>query len=56
MSQSAHYTKLPVMKALQLLALIALAAAPSQAQETGGELAKIKEQELEEVRERMCLL
>ena len=44
------------MKALQLLALIALAAAPSQAQETGGELAKIKEQELEEVRDRISTL
>lgn len=44
------------MKALRLLVLIALAAASAQAQETGGELAKIKEQELEEVRDRISAL
>ena len=42
------------MKALlSLSVLVLLAAIPAQAQETGGELAKIKEQELEEVRERI---
>jgi septal ring factor EnvC (AmiA/AmiB activator) len=41
------------MKTLQTLVLLAFLAAPSLAQETGGELAKIKEQELEEVRERI---
>ena len=51
--QRAHYTKLPVMKALQALVFLALLAVSVQAQETGGELAKIKEQELEEVRERI---
>ena len=56
MSQSAHYTKLPDMKALQLFVLVVLAAVSAQAQETGGELAKIKEQELEEVRERISAL
>ena len=44
------------MKALQLLVLAALAAASAQAQETGGELATIKEQELEEVRDRISTL
>jgi septal ring factor EnvC (AmiA/AmiB activator) len=42
------------MKALKpLLFLVFLATVAVQAQETGGELAKIKEQELEEVRERI---
>ncbi len=41
------------MKALQALVFLALLAASAQAQETGGELAKIKEQELEEVRARI---
>lgn len=42
------------MKALwPLLFLVFLLAGPGLAQETGGELAKIKEQELEEVRERI---
>jgi septal ring factor EnvC (AmiA/AmiB activator) len=42
------------MKALVCLSfLIAFAAQPSLSQETGGELAKIKEQELEEVREKI---
>ena len=36
-----------------LLFLVAFAAQPAVSQETGGELAKIKEQELEEVRERI---
>ncbi len=45
------------MKALQpLLFLVVTATAVAQAQETGGELAKIKEQELEEVRERISEL
>ena len=44
------------MKALPLFVLAALAAASAQGQETGGELAKIKEQELEEVRERISTL
>jgi septal ring factor EnvC (AmiA/AmiB activator) len=45
------------MKALVCLSfLIAFAAQPSLSQETGGELAKIKEQELEEVRERISSL
>jgi murein hydrolase activator len=42
------------MKALKpLLILVFLATVAAQAQETGGELAKIKEQELEDVRERI---
>jgi len=42
------------MKALKpLLILVFLAIVVAQAQETGGELAKIKEQELEDVRERI---
>ena len=42
------------MKALAPLAiLVFLATVPAIGQETGGELAKIKEQELEEVRERI---
>ncbi len=46
-----------IMKALQpLLFLVVTATAVAQAQETGGELAKIKEQELEEVRERISEL
>ncbi len=45
------------MKALQsLLFLVIAATAMAQAQETGGELAKIKEQELEDVRERISEL
>ena len=45
------------MKALQpLLFLVIAATAVTQAQETGGELAKIKEQELEDVRERISEL
>lgn len=45
------------MKALQsLLFLVIAATAVAQAQETGGELAKIKEQELEDVRERISEL
>ena len=45
------------MKALQpLLFLIIAATAVTQAQQTGGELAKIKEQELEDVRERISEL
>ena len=45
------------MKALQLLLFLVFAAtAMTQAQETGGELAKIKEQELEDVRERISEL
>ena len=45
------------MKALQpLLFLVFAATAITQAQETGGELAKIKEQELEDVRERISEL
>jgi len=43
-----------IMKALKpLLILVFLAIVVAQAQETGGELAKIKEQELEDVRERI---
>ena len=38
------------------LLILILAAMPAQAQETGSELAKIKEQELEEVRERISSL
>jgi septal ring factor EnvC (AmiA/AmiB activator) len=46
-----------IMKALQsLLFLVIAATAVAQAQETGGELAKIKEQELEDVRERISEL
>ena len=41
------------MKTVRALVLLALLAPCAQAQETGGELAKIKEQELEEVRERI---
>jgi len=45
------------MKALQsLLFLVIAATAVAQAQETGGELAKIKEQELEDVREKISEL
>jgi septal ring factor EnvC (AmiA/AmiB activator) len=44
------------MKALRVLVLIALGATSAQAQESGGELAKIKEQELEEVRDRISML
>jgi septal ring factor EnvC (AmiA/AmiB activator) len=45
------------MKAFQsLLFLVIAATAVAQAQETGGELAKIKEQELEDVRERISEL
>ena len=51
--QRTHYNKLLVIKALQALVFLALLAASAQAQETGGELAKIKEQELEEVRGRI---
>jgi len=46
-----------IMKALKpLLFLVFLAAAAAPAQESGGELAKIKEQELEDVRERISNL
>ena len=46
-----------IMKALQsLLFLVIAATAVARAQETGGELAKIKEQELEDVRERISEL
>jgi murein hydrolase activator len=41
------------MKTVRTLVLFVFLAASSQAQETGGELAKVKEQELEEVRERI---